>query len=41
MVSYYPLYEPEGIPDVSLDGDFTIGQLETLVNHMKKHNKEG
>ena len=39
MISYCPEYQPDRNQEITLDGDFTIEQLEALTNHMKRYNK--
>ena len=40
----YPGYirfsaDPNDLNNITLDGDFTIEQLEALIEHMKKYNE--
>ena len=38
-ISYFP-DEYDDINIITLDGKFTIEQLKTIINHMKKYSKE-
>lgn len=37
IISYCPKYDSN---EITLEGDFTIHQLQSLINHMQKYTKE-